>query len=99
MEVGEVLPFADDIALSNIEEERVAQYGHDEEDEHEKDEHVDERGNGHLNGLQERPQVTKLVCQAQDATDSQDAQHTCELRTNSQNLALGLLIVASLLCR
>ena len=45
MEVGKVLVLIDDIALLNIKEHGVAQYGKDEENEHEKNENIQERVN------------------------------------------------------
>ena len=47
MEIREVLPLIDDDSFSDFVEHCVAQYSHDEENQHQKNEYVEQRIDGH----------------------------------------------------
>ena len=61
VEVRKVLPITNHISFCYPEEQRVAQDGHDEENEHQQDKHIDQWGDGHLNSFQERLQALILA--------------------------------------
>jgi len=82
MEVCEVLPVADHIALCHTIEQCVAQHSHYEEDQHDQDEDIKERRDRHLDCLKQRLEAFVLSCQAQHATHSQYSQHARKLRSN-----------------
>ena len=94
MEVREVFPLVDHLALSHLVEERVAQHSHDEKDEHEQNEDVDQRRHGHLDRLQEGLEALVLAGQTEHSADSEHAEHSCELGTHGENLAIVGLVAA-----
>jgi len=61
MEVGKVLPIADDISFGNLIEHGVAEDRHDKEDQHEQDENVEEGVDGHHDCLEQRLQAFVLA--------------------------------------
>ena len=94
MEVREVFPLVDHLALSHLVEERVAQHSHDEKDEHEQNEDVDQRRHGHLDRFQEGLEALVLAGQTKHSADSEHAENSCELGTHGENLAIVGLVAA-----
>lgn len=92
MEIGEVLVVINDVAFCHLAEHGVTQNGHDEENEHQKDKHVEQRVNGHHDCLQERLQFFVSASKSEHTSDSHDTHDSSKLWTDGQNLTTRLLL-------